>query len=561
MKKRHLLIITLFLCSLVFILPTSVADDDNIRIIQGAVYINDNPDNELLSEGINIKINISDGQNVTVSTGEYSADDDLNFGKGFASIAKNETVNFSVELNGIFQEPDEITLDGNDLPNGYLRITDETIYHVNLYYLEDLPYNPSPANDSTNVDINQNISWKFDETGKNNLIYHIYFDTETPPTYIDNSTNKSFNPGQLKYNTTYYWKINATTSDDYWESEQWRFTTMEDPHPTADAGGPYEGFTDQAIQFSGSASKGKSPYNYSWDFDDGSTSAEQNPTHTFSQAKTYEVTFTVTDDDGYSATDSTTVTIENEQEPSPTASITSLNIQAPDELKVGEELDLDITAVHSEENIMSFTIDWGDDSDLTTRQGLSDFTFTETHTYDSTGEYTISVTASDPDDVAANERTQTHSISIVEGSEEAGGFPWIYIFLIVIIIAVVGVLFYLYQNDQLPYVSKKSSSSSSDGMQSIKNFFKNPFNKNKTMSPEKSEDWSSTQSSNHQSIPQPMQSSTAKSNQKESSSVSQLTSSGDSKKASSSQSTESTSEKNSTEKNKTDEDMGEFKRL
>jgi PKD repeat protein len=37
------------------------------------------------------------------------------------------------------------------------------------------------------------------------------------------------------------------------------------------------------------------PFTYEWDFDDGTTSGDENPTHEFSERKTYEVTLTVTD--------------------------------------------------------------------------------------------------------------------------------------------------------------------------------------------------------------------------------------------------------------------------
>ena len=39
---------------------------------------------------------------------------------------------------------------------------------------------------------------------------------------------------------------------------------------------------------------------YAWDFGDGTTSTEANPTHTYSAAGPYDVRLTVTDDDGAS---------------------------------------------------------------------------------------------------------------------------------------------------------------------------------------------------------------------------------------------------------------------
>ena len=53
--------------------------------------------------------------------------------------------------------------------------------------------------------------------------------------------------------------------------------------------------TGKKINFFGSAEGGVEPYSYSWDFGDGSTSTEQNPTHTYNEAGTYTVTLTVTD--------------------------------------------------------------------------------------------------------------------------------------------------------------------------------------------------------------------------------------------------------------------------
>jgi len=75
------------------------------------------------------------------------------------------------------------------------------------------------------------------------------------------------------------------------------------------------------IYFTGSASGGYLPYTWHWDFGDGETSNEQNPIHTYDEADTYTVTFTVTDRKGYIASNSTIATIaerlEAEAEPMP----------------------------------------------------------------------------------------------------------------------------------------------------------------------------------------------------------------------------------------------------
>ena len=67
-----------------------------------------------------------------------------------------------------------------------------------------------------------------------------------------------------------------------------------------DAGIPETGVTGESISFSANASYGTTPYTFLWKFGDGKTSDEQNPTHTYDQAKTYKVIVLVTDTNDYS---------------------------------------------------------------------------------------------------------------------------------------------------------------------------------------------------------------------------------------------------------------------
>jgi len=63
-----------------------------------------------------------------------------------------------------------------------------------------------------------------------------------------------------------------------------------------------------AVSFSVTVSGGTAPYTYAWDFGDGSSSTQQNPSHTYQIAGTYTVSITVTDGGGRSITRTTTVT-------------------------------------------------------------------------------------------------------------------------------------------------------------------------------------------------------------------------------------------------------------
>jgi len=60
------------------------------------------------------------------------------------------------------------------------------------------------------------------------------------------------------------------------------------------------GTVGKNIQFNGSAyfGEGGPPYTYKWDFGDGETSTEKNPTHIYEKAGDYEYNLTVTDSSG-----------------------------------------------------------------------------------------------------------------------------------------------------------------------------------------------------------------------------------------------------------------------
>jgi outer membrane protein assembly factor BamB len=76
-----------------------------------------------------------------------------------------------------------------------------------------------------------------------------------------------------------------------------------------DANGPYQGHVGVPVQFTGTLLGGIPPYTCHWDFGDGTTSIQQNPTHNYTDAGNYTATFTVTDTTGNYSSDTATVTI------------------------------------------------------------------------------------------------------------------------------------------------------------------------------------------------------------------------------------------------------------
>ncbi len=68
-------------------------------------------------------------------------------------------------------------------------------------------------------------------------------------------------------------------------------------------------YVDTTITFTDSSTDDGTISSWLWDFGDGTTSTEQNPTHSYSEAATYTVELTVTDDGDLNDTTSETLTI------------------------------------------------------------------------------------------------------------------------------------------------------------------------------------------------------------------------------------------------------------
>jgi len=101
--------------------------------------------------------------------------------------------------------------------------------------------------------------------------------------------------------------------------------------PVPKTNGPYYGLSDEELQFNGDAEGENPPFTWHWDFGDGSTSTEQNPTHTYTTSGEYPVILTVTDNNGDSLIEETYVWIQETNQPPSTPTI-----EGPTEIKKGE---------------------------------------------------------------------------------------------------------------------------------------------------------------------------------------------------------------------------------
>ena len=154
---------------------------------------------------------------------------------------------------------------------------------------------------------------------------------------------------------------------------------------------PYASFTckssaevNEVITFTNSSTFAT---NFSWDFGDGNTSTDENPTHSYSSEGNFTVTLTASGDGGENST-SETITVAY---PVPVANFTMDKTEA----EPGET----ITFTNSTQNAISYLWDFGDDKTSTDEN--------PTHAYSSDGTFTVTLTATGVGDENSTSKTIT----------------------------------------------------------------------------------------------------------------------------------------------------------
>ncbi len=89
------------------------------------------------------------------------------------------------------------------------------------------PGSPTPSNNATSVSIDQDLAWS---SASGATSYAVYFGETTSPAFRGTQGGTNFSLGQLDYETTYYWRVDASNGGGTTAGQLWSFTTEMDPN-------------------------------------------------------------------------------------------------------------------------------------------------------------------------------------------------------------------------------------------------------------------------------------------------------------------------------------------
>lgn len=247
------------------------------------------------------------------------------------------------------------------------------------------PISPSTANTITFTDnstdpnyentLHLNYAWDFDNNG-------IIDSTEENPTY------------SYSDNGTYIVTLNITNAYQQWNRTNQTITVTNLGPTSSFSWNPNPVIVNQTATFQNTSTDSDgSIESWYWDFGDGNTSTQQNPTHTYNIAGDYTVILNVTDDDGNTSTELQTVTVT--LKPLVNFSINPSNPTTSDTITFSDD------STDADGSISDYNWSFGD--------GTYSENQNPTHSYSDDGEYSVTLNVTD-NDGASNHTTQSITI-------------------------------------------------------------------------------------------------------------------------------------------------------
>ncbi len=228
----------------------------------------------------------------------------------------------------------------------------------------------APAHNADGVDLAVDLAWACSDPDDDALTYTVRFGTASQPSMVaEDHVPSSYTPVGLVNGTTYYWQITASDGAKATSSPVWSFTTVaivaETITPPNTPTGDVSGEVDNSLSYTltgGSSSEGHA-LEYSFDWDDGTTSAWSTATavnHTWAAAGSYDVTARARCIEHPAAVSgnslSLQVTIDGPE--NVTAPFSPNGPQSP-EVDIAVSYDV-IGATNSRGHTLEYRVDWGD---------------------------------------------------------------------------------------------------------------------------------------------------------------------------------------------------------
>ena len=211
----------------------------------------------------------------------------------------------------------------------------------------------------------------------------------------DGSTSTKQNPTHT-YQKAGKYTVKLTVTNDQGSDTKTKtdYITVNGNLPVADfSASPTSGKVPLTVAFTDNSTG--NPTSWSWDFGDGSSSTEQNPSHTYSKAGSYTVKLTATNDQGSDTKTKTDYITVNGNLPVADFTANTTTGTAP--------LTISFTD-NSTGNPSSWSWDFGDGGTSTVQN--------PSHTYQKAGKYTVKLTVTN--DQGSNTETKTDYITVYE---------------------------------------------------------------------------------------------------------------------------------------------------
>jgi hypothetical protein len=203
--------------------------------------------------------------------------------------------------------------------------------------------------------------------------------------------------------------------------------------PIADANGPYNAICNERIECDGSASYDPDGLliSYKWSFGDGTSAEGKTASHSYPHPGIYKISLTVIDNFGISDSDTTNATVIQPNRPP-----TNLIIGCIANGTINTEYSSAFGSIDEDDDTIAYTIAWGDGTTNQTGFLLSGECFSLFHQWDTPGNYTITLTATDGVLTAVAEKDVTiHETFIADNI-------WLVGLALLAIIALLSILLY-----------------------------------------------------------------------------------------------------------------------